>query len=278
MRPLRITNIQRGCVYDGPGVRTTVFLKGCLLRCPWCCNPETQTPEKSWFIDNDKCLKYKGISSGICCNCERNNGHVSIEKCPFGVTEETSVDYDFETLVPLLLKDKDLFDKTKGGVTISGGEPLLQVESLTPLLVKLQEQGVHISIASSMVAGYNDIKELLPYVNHWIIDLKLQPSLFLNDDSYFQRIVKAINLLSKEVITYRMVFINEMFEERFLILKRLEEIGVSEMEVLLCHNLGQKKYKKLSMINIDYSANKTKAEQFVLFLNNNLVLAKLLTA
>lgn len=74
MKSLEVTNIQRGCVYDGPGVRTTVFLKGCSLCCPWCCNPETITREDAFYIDNSKCLKYQGISSSICNACEKYGG------------------------------------------------------------------------------------------------------------------------------------------------------------------------------------------------------------
>lgn len=133
MRSLNITSIQRGCLYDGPGVRTTVFLRGCILKCPWCCNPETIFLENDFFLDNSKCLKIKHINSSLCDNCERYGGAISVDNCPFGVSERISDIYPFEDLINELLKDKTLFDATGGGITFSGGEPLLQVADLTDL-------------------------------------------------------------------------------------------------------------------------------------------------
>ena len=90
MKQLEVTAIQRGCVYDGMGVRTTVFLKGCPFSCPWCCNPETLYSSPLFFIDNQKCIKEKGLSSSLCRKCIRNGGFDTLECCPFGVSEATS--------------------------------------------------------------------------------------------------------------------------------------------------------------------------------------------
>lgn len=117
MKQLEVTAIQRGCVYDGMGVRTTVFLKGCPFSCPWCCNPETLYSSPLFFIDNQKCIKEKGLSSSLCRKCIRNGGFDTLECCPFGVSEATSRLLSVEELANYLLRDKDLFYLSGGGVT-----------------------------------------------------------------------------------------------------------------------------------------------------------------
>lgn len=133
---LKITNIQRGCVYDGPGVRTTVFLRGCTYRCPWCCNPETIS-ERDHYLDWAKCQDYKGRTSTLCDSCERLGGKKPLSECPFGVYEKTYKEYDAKSLERELEKDYELMRASGGGVTFSGGEPLLFAKELEPILESL---------------------------------------------------------------------------------------------------------------------------------------------
>ena len=172
MKQLRVTNIQSGCVYDGPGVRTTVFLKGCSLHCPWCCNPETISYEKQWFIDDRKCVSRQGLCSELCNPCVRLNGVRSIHSCPYGVAEPAFHDYSPEKLLEILLKDNELYKESHGGVTFSGGEPLLQSEELVNLLNLLKGFGIHIAIETTLFASTEALAVVLPYVDFYIIDLK----------------------------------------------------------------------------------------------------------
>ncbi len=149
---LRVTSIQRGCVNDGPGVRTVVFLKGCSLRCPWCCNPETQLMEHQAYINNDKCLLYKKCPSQLCNNCVRVGGTKDLNQCVFGVYEEVAKDYEVSQLFEEINNDEKLFRETGGGITFSGGEPMLQAESLLLLLKLLNNKGFHIAIETTLVA------------------------------------------------------------------------------------------------------------------------------
>ena len=263
MKQLRVTNIQQGCVYDGPGVRTTVFLKGCSLRCPWCCNPETISSKHQWFVDNNKCILHKGNHSRICENCERNNGTKPIQQCEFGVAESVSTDYGCGELYEQLFKQIDIYQETSGGVTFSGGEPLLQSTNLVPLLEMLKKSDIHIAFETTLVVKQSNVMDVLPYSDCFIIDLKLQPQMFLNDKEYIIHLTKIKHLLREKQCFFRMVFINEVIEESDLIINALRTIGIEKIEILLCHNLGDKKYSKLSLSHKDYTADKNLACLFV---------------
>lgn len=276
MKPLRVTNIQRGCVYDGPGVRTTVFFKGCPLRCPWCCNPETQQFEEEWFVDNEKCLKNRGVPSRLCLNCVRYGGKETEHSCPFGVAENTSNDYESKELLEILLKDYSLFTQTNGGITFSGGEPLLYSDSILPLLVNLKAFGVNIVLETSLISPQDNILLLLPYVDCWIVDLKLQPQLFLYDLKYLNRMKNNLDVLRDEYVLYRMVFVDKMLEDAKTVINCLEQLGVESVELLSCHDLGKKKYLKLSREFYSYSADQTNARLFARIINDNGINSSLL--
>ena len=275
LRVLRVTNIQRGCVNDGPGVRTTVFLKGCPLCCPWCCNPETQSYEKDYFVDDSKCLKLNGIPSKLCRLCERNGGSVPLLDCPFGVVDETSCDYNTEELMSQLIKDETLFLESTGGVTFSGGEPLFQAESLLPILKKLKQKKVNVALETTLFSSKEKLTSVLDYVDCFIVDLKFQPQMYLYNNDYFNILKNNyLALIDKEVVN-RMVFVNEMASVREDILSKLKILDISTIEVLMCHNLGEKKYYKLGLVNKNYEANSLLAKEFVASLVINGINAKL---
>ena len=102
---IRVSAIQRLCLQDGPGVRTTVFLKGCYLCCPWCCNPETIYYDKDTYLlkSPEKCGKYS-----LCSSCELNGGNRRKEECPFDVYVPTYTDYEFEELFQVLIRDESI--------------------------------------------------------------------------------------------------------------------------------------------------------------------------
>ena len=133
-----ISDIQRFCLHDGPGIRTTVFLKGCSLRCPWCCNPETINFEIEETNEN---YKY-------------------------------GYEIDLEDLEKEILKDIKYYENG-GGVTFSGGECLLQFDKLEPLLKSLKNQGVNICIETSLTVPEKYVDIAIKYVDEFIIDIKI---------------------------------------------------------------------------------------------------------
>lgn len=102
------------------------------MHCPWCCNPENISLEQEWFFDDSKCIKRKGIASELCASCKRNDGDRAITECPFSVAEPVCHDWLPFDLFLQIEKDKELFGKS-GGVTFSGGEPLIQADALLPV-------------------------------------------------------------------------------------------------------------------------------------------------
>lgn len=159
---LNIFDIQRFTIHDGPGIRTTVFLKGCPLRCAWCHNPESISPLTQELFRKEMC-----INCGVC-----RLGHKLIDECPTGARWTAGYQIDCDKLAQELARDKAFFGKD-GGVTISGGEPLMQWNKVKMLIAKLKELGIHTAVDTSGYAPENIIKELADTADLVIIDFKL---------------------------------------------------------------------------------------------------------
>jgi len=177
-----ILNIQRFCVHDGPGIRTTIFLKGCLLDCLWCHNPESKSFNPILAFHKNKCLYCKECSSvrsnhlfiedkhyinrdncSLCNKCvEICNGSLEI----YG--EKMSVN---DVLLEVL-KDKEFYLNSKGGVTLSGGEPLLHIQFIKELLIRLKENNIHVCIETSGYVKWENIEIIIPYVDIFLYDIK----------------------------------------------------------------------------------------------------------
>lgn len=246
MKRLDVTAIQRGCVYDGTGVRTTVFLKGYPFSCPWCCNPETLYTSPSFFIDNKKCIKEKGWDSPLCKKCIRKGGFERLEHCPFGVSEATSHPLSVEELTAYLLRDKSVYQLSGGGVTFSGGDPIIHISELFPLLEKLKEEQIHCAIETTLYCKDSAIlSESVSYINEWIVDLKFQKENYREDyDDVMTFNLRLLRNLGVN-ISFRLVFVESMEADE--IVERLKKLGVLSLEVLKCHALAESKYTKLGL-------------------------------
>ena len=271
MALLNVLSIQRGCVYDGPGIRTTVFFKGCVLNCPWCCNPESISLEKQFFVDEEKCLKNRGIVSFICKDCIKNDGVNALEDCPLGISIPVSRLYSIDEIIDEIMKDISLFNSSGGGVTLSGGEPLLHSKQLLPLIGYLKEK-CSIYLETTLLPDNIESKELLNLCSGVIIDLKFQRGNKLQNKKYYiDTLKKNIRTLTENKIDviYRLVFVDSVYEDRTIIIGLLKEIAVDKLELLMCHNLAQKKYKKLGMKNVDFTPKRDKFDSFVSYLTDS---------
>lgn len=191
MRTPLITEIQRFSLQDGPGIRTTIFFKGCPLHCPWCHNPETLSPENEFYFYAGKCTAC-GRCAKICpsgalkvvrtpnkkalLNFDRSKCVLCmkcVDACLFGAREVAGKSLDIDSIVREAVADKMFYKHSGGGVTISGGEPLFFPEFTLELarILKSDEQ-VHVTIETSCFANWNKIEPLLEFVDLFIVDIK----------------------------------------------------------------------------------------------------------
>jgi len=246
---IRVTNIQRLCVNDGPGVRTVIFLKGCYLCCPWCCNPESINYDSDYFFVKRKCLS--DSNQKFCRQCEILAGNRNKQSCPIGVYEHTFRDYTEEELYYQIIRDKLIYE-SGGGVTFSGGEPLFQAASIKPLVQKLKSENIHVAVETSLYAPHDNLKELNPLIDYWLIDLKFQYGFITNSQykivNQFDNNLKSVmSVASSDKILFRMVLMNEALEHSVRIIENLKKYKISVIELLMYHSLAENKYRQLGI-------------------------------
>jgi len=182
---LFIFDVQKFALHDGPGIRTTVFLKGCPLRCLWCHNPESQS-----FQPQIECIFNKCICCGACemvCpkGCHQiieGVHHVDFtdciacgkcrEVCIYEAIKYLGKSVTPEELMPVIMADKDFYINSNGGLTVSGGEPLSQPKGLLALLKLAKEQNLHTCLDTSGYGSEEAVKSVLPYVDLFLFDFK----------------------------------------------------------------------------------------------------------
>ena len=165
-----IFDIKEFSIHDGPGGRTTVFLKGCPLRCKWCHNPEGLITKPQIMKKHNLCLGCK-LCEQECNHPECELFDVCIHACPNGCLAVSGEDVDSKTLAERLNKDKEMFKLTKGGITVSGGEPLMQADFVCDLLDNLD--GIHTAIETSGYADEETYKRVISKFDYVMQDIKL---------------------------------------------------------------------------------------------------------
>lgn len=325
-KPIRflVTNIQRYSVNDGPGIRTTVFLKGCPLKCAWCHNPESINPYQEFFFDEEKCLKCGScaavcpenaitppiknrvinepkvipiisssgsiidkINNGTfhsntvfgddksgnktdiepveirppefnrnqCCHCLQCT-EVCQTKALYPASEEMTIEQVYEEI----LKDKPFYDSSGGGVTISGGEPMIQPEITLELLKRAKADGIHTALDTTGLVKWNELEKMLPYIDLILYDLKIL------DDVKHQKwtgvsnklILENLKRLAKTQteIRLRFVVIHNVnywdLEYAREIIEYAKTLGdaVIGIDIIPFHSFAEKKYKRLNRKNL----------------------------
>lgn len=180
-----ITDIKRMAIHDGPGIRTTVFLKGCSLRCLWCHNPETirRKPQLAYYQNNCTgclsctrvCPTGAQVAEGAihrfdrtaCVDCGK-----CAQVCPAGALTLFGKTMDAEQLLPLLLEDVPFYESTGGGVTLSGGECLLQADFCAEILEKLKKEGIHTAVDTCGFVPREAFDKVLGFTDLFLYDIK----------------------------------------------------------------------------------------------------------
>lgn len=217
----RIFDIQRFSVHDGPGVRTIVFLKGCYLRCKWCCNPESQKFEIE----------------------QMNRG---------GKIQTVGEDKTVREIMETVERDRVYYRRSGGGLTLSGGESLVQHEFAAALLRAAKETGINTAIESTACAEYSRIEVILPYLDTYLMDIK-----HINSDKHREFTGRSNELIlenAKKLVNEKCNLIvrvpviptfNDTPQEIYDIAAFARSIGVKEIHLLPYHRLGTDKYTAL---------------------------------
>lgn len=181
-----VFNIQRFSVHDGPGIRTAVFFKGCPLKCPWCCNPESLSFAPSLFVRDANCSGC-GKCTQSCprgaISIDREKGRVidwgrcdqclaCVSACIYRSLNSCGQYMAKEEVINEVLKDSLFYKNSGGGVTISGGEPLMQHKFLISLASGLKEKDIHVALETTGYAQKQIFEEVLPFVDLVLFDIK----------------------------------------------------------------------------------------------------------
>lgn len=269
MRLPNIISIQKYCIHDGDGIRTTVFFKGCLLNCWWCHNPESQSYQPQIMHNEEKCTHCQTCVS----RCKQQaitfeNGRIitDAEKCTMCETcidycinnarERTGKSYTVTQLIKEIEKDRMFYEESFGGVTLSGGEIMTQnMEYIEELAKRLKRKGYNITIDTCGYAPYENYERMLPYVDTFLYDIKL-----MDEEKHKKYMGKGNKLILDNLkkisdaganIYIRIPVIGGVNADEAsmnaIIAFLKDNIRVKKVNLLPYHNTGSSKYARLGV-------------------------------
>ncbi len=251
-----IFDIIRNSFVDGPGIRTSVFFKGCNLKCAWCHNPESQTFHKQMMFYKDKCTGC-GKCKEVC--------HYNLQKCDFCGKCEIFCPNDarkicgkemtVEDVFTEIIKDKSFYENSGGGVTFSGGECMLQVDFLVEILKKCKENGIHTAVDTAGHIPFESFEKVLPYTDLFLYDIKSMDTkthekyVGVGNELILENLAKLLktdaNIWARIPI---IPTVNDTIEQMQKIKTFFEENGKPQkIELLPYHKMGEHKYNALGL-------------------------------
>ncbi len=262
-------NLQQFSTEDGPGIRTTVFMKGCPLRCAWCHNPEGLTPQRDLVWHDTRCIAAREclracpanalaltprgmtIDRARCTRCGQ-----CADACPAAALEIIGKEWNAEELVAELLKDRVFYETSGGGITFSGGEPMMQTDFLCEVLPRLQDAHLHIALDTCGAVSPERYQRVLDWIDLALFDLKIIDcerhraatgvgnELILNNARLLSRRGVPMWIRTPIIPGYTNDHANIEAIARFI---RAELPTVERWDLLAYTNLGKPKYHRLDL-------------------------------
>ncbi|HZK44455.1 MAG TPA: glycyl-radical enzyme activating protein [Syntrophomonadaceae bacterium] len=271
-----IFNIQKFTIHDGPGIRTELFFKGCPLRCKWCSNPESlklkqevgvtaircigvdkcnlcieacPLGEAAFVIDNNIIT---GINREVCTDCLE-----CVEACPSNALKIWGREMNVEEVMKVLLEDREFYQKSGGGITLSGGEVLLQWQFVLELLKECKKASLHTCVETAMHCQPEILDQIYPYVDLVITDIKHMDAekhreyTGVRNDLILRNIKKTVQMGMPLVIRIPVVPGHNNDEKNIRATAQFiaDELGnrVKQVQLLPYRQLGEEKYKSIGM-------------------------------
>lgn len=246
-----IFDISKASYVDGPGIRTTVFFKGCNLKCAWCHNPESQSKKTEMLFYKNRCTG--------CGKCKEKCAY-SLEKCdfcgrcvlfcPHDAREICGKEYTVDEVFYEIVKDKSFYEASGGGVTFSGGECMLQIDFLEEILKKCKNEGIHTALDTTGHVSFDKFERILPYADMFLYDVKIvdfekhKKYVGAPNELIFDNLKRLIALRKRVWVRVPVIAgINDTAEE-ILAIKELAK-GAEKIELLPYHAMGEHKYEAL---------------------------------
>lgn len=240
-----ITNVQRFSLHDGGGIRTVVFLKGCPFRCPWCCNPENLSSEPEVSFKERLCIRCSPRPDGGPCQTRP-------EDCPTGAKELLGRLRTVDDLLAEVVRDRSFYEESDGGVTVSGGECLLRQDFLCAFLEACHEEGISTAVETTLAVPLADAGRLVAACDAFLVDFKIADRARSLEATGIDPEVRDANVRSVLSaggrVVARMPIIPGFTDDAACVasnVSRIRELGVTRVDVLPFHQLGQGKYDSL---------------------------------
>lgn len=263
-----VFNVQKFSVHDGPGIRTTVFMKGCPLRCLWCSNPESQAFHPELIVRDSKCT-----GCGACVEvCPRgaititgsagrridreqcDNCLLCADHCLFGSLLQCGTRRTVEDILEEVLQDRLFYENSGGGVTLSGGEPLSQPKFVGELLAECKKEGLHTVLDTSGQASWKDMEIVLTSVDLVLFDVKHLDSARhrkatgVENEQILENLEKAAKMRDVLLRVPLMPGFNDSDEHLRMIAGHARKIGLPQVTLLPYHEGGRSKSEQLGTL------------------------------
>jgi pyruvate formate lyase activating enzyme len=265
---ISIMEIERFAIHDGPGIRTTVFLQGCPLRCSWCSNPESQTIGPHLLHIENKCVGCGTCAKACVHGNIKMNGHypvfdrkkcvaskVCAQACVYNAIKFVGEFVSVSEIMQVVLRDRDYYKTSAGGVTFSGGEPFVQFDGLMELLIMSKQENLHTAIETCGQVDPEKIKKALPLIDLFLFDIKHIDRQMLKKETKadWDTVLANMRFIAREDPTKIIIRIPIIpgynFDEKTIrqIFDLAKENNIKQVSLLPYHILGKDKYKQLGI-------------------------------